>query len=67
MDKLIPIEGVKGLYRDPQTMALVETDINTKNEYLSKKKLLVENRKMKEEISHLSQEIEEIKRLLKEK
>ena len=67
MDKLIPIEGNKGLQRDTSNMALLETDIRVKNEYLSKRKLLTENRKMKEQIDNLTDQIEEIKRLIKEK
>lgn len=39
--------------RDPQTMALLQTDIKTRDEYISKKKLLIENRRLTERITNL--------------
>ncbi len=62
----VKIEG-KTLERDIGNRALLETDTRTRDDYITKKKLLIENRKMKTELSDIRAELDEIKRLIKEK
>lgn len=59
----IKVEGTT-LERDTKNMALLETDLKVKNDYLSKKKLLTENRKLKEEMQTLNERLEQIEKLL---
>lgn len=59
----IDVEGTS-LKRDPTNMALLESDLRTKNEYISKKKLLLENRKLKNEMLELKTRLENIEKLL---
>lgn len=59
----IKVEGTT-LERDTKNMALLETDLKVKNDYLSKKKLLTENRKLKEEMQTLNARLEQIEKLL---
>jgi hypothetical protein len=66
---LIPVEGQKDLYRDPKTNAIVNTNEQDYQNYISRKKNL-ENEKVKLEtiendISNLKNDLSEIKSLLR--
>jgi hypothetical protein len=50
--------------RDPETMALLQTDVKARDEYASKKKLLIENKKLNERLTALENVI---KKLIEEK
>jgi len=45
------------LVRDTGNMALLETDTKVRDDYISKKRLLIENRKLKERMDNLEQMI----------
>lgn len=55
---LVKIEGNNHLYRDTNTMALVNRDSASKDEYYMKKKLL---QTQKQEINTIKSEIDSIK------
>ena len=55
---LVKIEGHNHLYRDTETMALINRDNGAKDEYFLKKKLV---QTQKQEINNVKQEIESIK------
>jgi hypothetical protein len=55
---LVRIEGHNNLYRDTETMALINKDSVAKDEYLLKRKLV---QTQKQEINNVKQEIESIK------
>ena len=55
---LVKIDGHNHLYRDTETMALINKDVGTKDEYLLKKRLI---QSQKHEINNVKQEMESIK------
>ena len=55
---LVKIEGQNHLYRDTNTMALVNRDTSARDDYLMKRKLL---QTQKQEINNVKQEMESIK------
>ena len=55
---LVKIEGQNHLYRDTETMALINKDVGARDEYLMKRKLL---QTQKQEINNVKQEMESIK------
>jgi hypothetical protein len=59
---LIPVEGENYLYRDPQTNAIVNTNISGYESYISRRDFQ-ENEKKR--LDNLESEIGEIKSLLK--
>tara|TARA_X000000368_G_scaffold165363_1_gene130474 strand:- start:15 stop:218 length:204 start_codon:yes stop_codon:yes gene_type:complete len=60
---MIPVEGHKNLFRDPETGAIISTDTNSYSDYVSTK-----NRKLdeKSELDAMKKDINEIKTLLKQ-
>jgi hypothetical protein len=68
MSKLIPVEGIPNLVRDPTTKAVINTNMNGYLEYInSAKKLKERNEKLDavaDEVTQLKNEISEIKQML---
>jgi len=68
INKLIPVEGIPGLARDPSSKALINTNMNGYLEYVnSAKKLKEKNEKLNEvaeQVISLKQEMTEIKQML---
>ena len=60
---MIPVEGHKNLFRDPETGAILNYDTNSYNQHISKR-----NRKLDEkaELDEMKKDIDEIKSLLKQ-
>ena len=60
---MIPVEGHKNLFRDPETGAILDNDTNAYSQHISKR-----NRKLDEkaELDEMKKDIDEIKSLLKE-
>ena len=60
---MIPVEGHKNLFRDPETGAILNCDTNSYSQHVSKR-----NRKLDEkaELDEMKKDIDEIKSLLKE-
>lgn len=54
----------KTLARDTGNMALLETDLKVKNDYIAKKKLLIENRNLKTKLDKMENDIETLKNLM---
>jgi len=50
--------------RDTGNMALLETDLKVKNDYIAKKKLLIENRHLKTKLEKMENDIETLKNLM---
>ena len=68
MSDYIPVEGKFGLYRDPDSTAIVNRDKKAYLEYMKRKKVM-ENKnndlnQMKEDLDNVKGEIGEIKDLL---
>jgi aspartate oxidase len=68
MKRLIPVEGMSNLYRDSESQAVVNTNRNEYNSYMSRKKALVKKNneldQMKEDLDGMKDEMSEIKSLL---
>ena len=68
MKRLVPVEGMSGLYRDTESQAVVNTNRNEYNSYMSRKKALVKKNneldQMKEDLDGMKDEMSEIKSLL---
>jgi len=60
---MIPVEGHKNLFRDPETGAILNYDSNLYSQHISKR-----NKKLDEkaELDEMKKDIDEIKSLLKE-
>ena len=60
---MIPVEGHKNLFRDPETGAIIDQDNTAYSQYLVKK-----NRKLdqKAELDEMKKDIDEIKSLLQQ-
>jgi len=54
----------KTLARDTGNMALLETDLKVKNDYIAKKKLLIENRNLRTKLEKMENDIETLKNLM---
>jgi len=54
----------KTLVRDTVNMALLETDLKVKNDYIAKKRLLIENRKLRDKLEKMENDIEILKNLM---
>lgn len=67
---LVKIEGHNHLYRDTNTMALVNRDTASKDEYFMKKKLLQTQKQeintIKAEIDGIKSDVSEIKILMRQ-
>jgi hypothetical protein len=65
---MIPVEGHPGLYRDPQTKAIINTNKTQYEQYVEgRNKKLERDQKVEqtaEEVKELKSEISEIKQLL---
>ena len=65
---LVKIEGQNHLYRDTNTMALVNKDMVSRDEYFMKRKLLTNQKteinNVKSEIQSIKDDILEVKQLL---
>ena len=59
---MIPVEGHKDLFRDEKTGAILSTDDNGYNHYISKKNKNIDERA---ELDRMKEDINEIKQLLK--
>lgn len=60
---MIPVKGHPNLYRDEKSGAIINTDMNSYNQYVNS----VKNREtQKNEIDKIKSDVEEIKTLLKE-
>ena len=68
MENHIPVEGSHGLYRDSNTSAIINKDVNAYKAYLKRKKAMEtknsELDKMKEDLNNVMGELGEIKGLL---
>ena len=60
---MIPVEGHKNLFRDPETGAILDNDTTAYSQHISKR-----NKKLDEkaELDEMKKDIDEIKSLLKE-
>ena len=60
---MIPVEGHKNLFRDPETGAILDHDTNAYSQHISKR-----NRKLDEkaELDAMKKDIDEIKSLLQQ-
>ncbi len=60
---MIPVKGHKGLFRDEESGAIINTNVSEYNNYVDMK-----NRKQseKDELDRIKSDIQEIKNLLKE-
>ena len=68
MTEHIPVEGSSGLYRDPESTAIINKDKKAYLDYMKRKKIAeVKNselNKMKEDLNNVKGELGEIKGLL---
>ena len=68
MTNYIPVEGSHGLYRDPNTSAIINKDKNAYKAYLDRKKAMEtknnELNQMKKDLDNVKGELGEIKNLL---
>ena len=60
---MIPVEGHKNLFRDPETGAILDNDTNAYSQYINKKN---RNADQKAELDEMKKDIDEIKSLLHE-
>tara|TARA_B100000700_G_scaffold69643_1_gene77217 strand:- start:2616 stop:2822 length:207 start_codon:yes stop_codon:yes gene_type:complete len=60
---MIPVEGHKNLFRDPETGAILETDNASYSRYIRSKNKKIHDR---EELDEMRKDIDEIKILLKQ-
>ena len=60
---MIRVEGHQHLYRDEKTGAIINTDTNSYNQYLSS---IQRKKSQKKELSDMRKEIDELKSMLKE-
>lgn len=60
---MIRVEGHQHLYRDEKTGAIINTDTNSYNQYLSS---IQRKKAQKKELSDLRKEIDELKSMLRE-
>ncbi len=60
---MIPVKGHKGLFRDEESGAIINTDVSEYNNYM-----VMKNKKQseKDELDKIKSDIQEIKNLLKE-
>ena len=63
MDNLIPVEGTQNLYRDMSSGAIVSTDNHAYFQYIAQRE---RRKKEQDEIKNVKEELNEIKKLLKE-
>ena len=66
--ELIPVEGKSGVYRDPESTAVINCDKKAYSDYMKRKKITKaksnELNKMKEDLDNVKGELGEIKGLL---
>ena len=60
---MIPVEGHKNLFRDPQTGAIINNNMNEYSNYKMDRKRKLNQ---KEELDEMKKDIDEIKSLLKQ-
>jgi hypothetical protein len=60
---MIPVEGHKNLFRDPETGAIINNNANEYSNYKMDKKRKLDQ---KEELDEMKRDIDEIKSLLKQ-
>jgi hypothetical protein len=60
---MIRVEGHQHLYRDEKTGAIINTDTNSYNQYLSS---IQRKKAQKKELSDMRKEIDELKSMLRE-
>ena len=60
---MIKVEGHQHLYRDEKTGAIINTDTNSYNQYLSS---IQRKKAQKKELSDMRKEIDELKSMLRE-
>tara|TARA_B100000686_G_scaffold111107_2_gene118322 strand:+ start:16395 stop:16595 length:201 start_codon:yes stop_codon:yes gene_type:complete len=60
---MIPVEGHKNLFRDPETGAILDNDTNAYSQYINKKN---RNADQKAELDEMKKDIDEIKSLLQQ-
>lgn len=60
---MIRVEGHQHLYRDEKTGAIINTDTNSYNQYLSS---IQRKKSQKKELSDMRKEIDELKSMLRE-
>tara|TARA_B100002019_G_C21182195_1_gene554294 strand:- start:573 stop:779 length:207 start_codon:yes stop_codon:yes gene_type:complete len=60
---MIRVEGHQHLYRDEKTGAIINTDTNSYNQYVSS---IQRKKAQKKELSDMRKEIDELKSMLKE-
>jgi len=60
---MIRVEGHQHLYRDEKTGAIINTDTNSYNQYLS---FIQRKKAQKKELSDMRKEIDELKSMLRE-
>ena len=60
---MIPVKGHKGLFRDEESGAIINTDVSEYNNYM-----VMKNKKQseKDELDRIKSDIQEIKNLLKQ-
>ena len=68
MKRLVPVEGMSGLYRDTESQAVVNTNKTEYNSYMARKKALSQKDdeldQMKQDLDGMKDEMGEIKSLL---
>jgi hypothetical protein len=60
---MIPVEGHKNLYRDPNSLAIINCDDTEYNNYIRNRQ---DKARQKKEIEQLKNDVNEIKELLKD-
>jgi hypothetical protein len=63
MDELIRVDGTQNLYRDMSSGAIVNTDDHGYSQYIAQRE---RRKKEQDEIKNVKEELNEIKKLLKE-
>lgn len=57
----IKVDGHDGLFRDEKTQAIINTDVDGYNAYVSRRKRMIEER---EKVENLENEVSELKNLI---
>lgn len=60
---MIPVEGHKNLFRDENTGAIVNCDVNGYEQYI---RMRSERKKQKEEIQQIKSDLDELKSMMRE-
>ena len=69
MENLIPVDGNKSLFRDPQTNAIINTNKSEYESYIMRRKMLTSEQEriesIEDDLGSIKSDIDEIKFLLR--